>query len=139
MDEAGISRKELPAEFRQALGVYEMSPDRNIMLYRFPMMTENYAYSAHIEQVTIVPDGHFYGDILSNYRIRMRRSDGKSKVIHNYSSGEAAVYDVQTAGCFISPYENRTAVIIGEIKHGFEASKLVSPKIAGSHLRYGFE
>jgi len=139
MDEAGIKRGEFPKVFQQALGVYEFSPKKDIEMMEFPLISGDYAYSVHIEQVTVLEEGHFYGDTIESYQVRIKRSDGTSKVVHRYSSAESALYDVQVAGCIKSPYEERIAIVIAEIKHGFEASKSVSPKLIGSHLKLGFE
>lgn len=136
--QTGVDAEPLPAEFLDTCEEVGISLN-GAELSLFPMIVGDLAYSAHLEGFFFVEDGHFFGDNLEQYLVRMFRSDGTTKVIHQYLVPRTNLYDVRILGCFRSPFENRVAVALCRISYGHEASLATSVHFVGSHLSYGFE
>lgn len=75
----------------------------------------------------------FY-DRIKEYRVNVS-FNGKNKIIKNTTDVEAV--SVYTCGYFLSPFENRAVVIIGEERWGFEGTELFY-LLSGCNLDRGF-
>lgn len=128
----------LPPDFAEAIKTTDIILDRNIQLEPFPVIKNDEAYSAHLEGFIFREAGHMYGDILESFYVRVKKSDGTSKIVHQYEDPDSGLFDVQILGCLMSPYENRVAVALGPISYGWEAVLELSVYFVGSHLQYGF-
>jgi hypothetical protein len=76
-----------------------------------------------------------YGGKIESYRI-IAENRGKQKLIHERAFNIYA-NDIFICGYFISPFENRALIVIGEYVHAWEESTVVFSLI-GCHLTVGF-
>jgi hypothetical protein len=76
-----------------------------------------------------------YGGRIESYRV-IAENQGKQKFIHERVF-DIYANDVFVCGYFISPFEDRALIVIGEYAHVWEESAVVFSLI-GCHLKVGF-
>ncbi len=136
--QTGVDSEPLLPEFLDKCEEVGISLD-GAELSPFPIIVGDLAYSAHLEGFFFVEDGHFFGDNLEQFLVRMFRSDGTTKIIHQYLMPQTNLFDVRIVGCFRSPFENRVAVALCRFSYAHEGTLATTVHFVGSHLSYGFE
>lgn len=71
-----------------------------------------------------------------NYKI-IAENSGRRKTVHEKKFTTVYADDVFVCGYFLSPFEDRALIVIGEFAHSFEGSD-VTYHFAGCHLTLGF-
>jgi hypothetical protein len=77
-----------------------------------------------------------YWGRIGSYKI-IAENQGRRKTIHEKTFSRAAV-DVFVCGYFISPFENRALVVVGELIRVFEGYGIDEYVLIGCHLSEGF-
>lgn len=80
---------------------------------------------------------------VKDYRISLRKLTAKTVKIaatKSLTPEEGPFMEIQLLGCFLSPFENRLALVLGTVKRGWEGPPHVRDFfLIGSHLDVGFK
>jgi hypothetical protein len=101
----------------------------------FPIINNNIRYNCFITN-------HEYGlqEYIEKYIARYTvtvAANGKRKNINTFNTNSGLTEEIYICGYFLSPYENRALIILGERFLAFEGLEL-SYRFSGCHLSIGF-
>jgi thiol-disulfide isomerase/thioredoxin len=100
----------------------------------FPIRHNNQILNLIIEDIAKKKNLQRWGDEISSYKVIVE-TQGKKKVIQ--SKNHVRAFYVFPCGYFISPYENRALIVIGEMVPVSEGGD-IDFYFIGCHLSYGF-
>ncbi|MBN1500045.1 MAG: hypothetical protein JW982_07820 [Spirochaetes bacterium] len=101
---------------------------------KMPVIYKENVYNCDL--IIKINENDTYGFQNMDYKVLIRRNDGKSKILADQKNVRAD--RIYICGWFESPYEKRAAVVIAEEKYVFEGNELFY-SILGCNLIAGFK
>jgi hypothetical protein len=126
--------EETAGKFHTALEEQEVRIGKGIEFYPFPYVTEEERYSCEVETVPSEEGSPFHG--VDSYDVIVYSELLGSKRI--FRSENVSALSVWIAGYFLSPFEPRILVVVGEEQWEFDGT-VVSFLFLGCDLDSGFE
>ena len=78
-------------------------------------------------------------EYISSFSVQAINHDGLQKEISRQTNTDTTVGEVTAMGAFISPYENRAAILLDLQRFGPDVSPRHRYQIIGCHLQHGFQ